>query len=253
MLFAGRQATYPPPDVMDAGLENRRLPGGGYMVEREQLRVSDTDRQTAVDGLRRAHDEGRLDLDEYDRRMASAYGAVTFADLDRLFLDLPRPRTPGYDGPFASATYPPPYPAYPQPYGYGAMPAPPAYGRYPQPAGPIGQVRSTGLQVLLFIVTFGIWSLVYFFQTHEEMKRHTGEGVGGVIALLINIFAGVASPYLLSHEVGRLYEREGRPRPVSALTGLWFFPGMLILIGPLVWFIQTNSALNDYWRSMGAR
>jgi hypothetical protein len=28
---------------------------------------------------------------------------------------------------------------------------------------------------------------------------------------------------------------------------------MLILVGPLVWFIQTNSALNDYWRSVGAR
>jgi hypothetical protein len=227
------------------------------MVEREQLRVSDTDRQTAVDALRRAHDEGRLELDEYDRRLADAFAAVTFADLDRLFTDLPRPRTAGYDGPFAVASYPPPYgapyPAYPPPYGYGAMPAPPAYGRYPQPAGPIGQVRSTGLQILLFIVTLGIWGFFYFFQTHEEMKRHTGEGLGGVIALLINIFAGIASPYLLSHEVGQLYERRGWPRPVSALTGLWFFPGMLILVGPLVWFIQTNSALNDYWRSVGAR
>jgi hypothetical protein len=223
------------------------------MVEREQLRVSDTDRQTAVDALRRAHDDGRLDLAEYDGRMAAAYGAVTFADLDRLFLDLPRPRPAGYDGPFAAASYPPQYPAYPQPYGYGAMPAPPAYARAPQPAGPSGQVRSTGLQILLFLVTFGIWGFIYFFQTHEEMKRHTGEGLGGVIALLINIFAGIASPYLLSHEVGQLYERRGWPRPVSATTGLWFFPGMLILVGPLVWFIQTNSALNDYWRSVGAR
>src|SRR3954447_18974036 len=101
------------------------------MVEREQLRVSDTDRQTAVDGLRQAHDDGRLDLEEYDRRVASAYGAVTFADLDRLFLDLPRPRAPGYDGPFASPSYP--YPAQPQPFGYGAMPAPPADGRYLEP------------------------------------------------------------------------------------------------------------------------
>jgi hypothetical protein len=26
----------------------------------------------------------------------------------------------------------------------------------------------------------------------------------------------------------------------------------LILVGPFVWFIQTNNALNDYWRSVGA-
>jgi len=223
------------------------------MVEREQLRVSDADRQAAVDRLRRAHDEGRLDLEEYDRRLAAAYGSVTFADPDRLFTDLPGPRAYGYAGPFPAGAYPPPYPAYPQPYGFGAMPAPPASERHLQPTGPIGQVRGTGLQILLFVVTFGIWGFVYYFQTHEEMKRHTGQGIGGVVALLLSIFVGMASPYLLSHEVGGLYERRGWPRPVSALTGLWFFPGMLLLVGPLVWFIQTNSALNDYWRSVGAR
>ena len=40
---------------------------------------------------------------------------------------------------------------------------------------------------------------------------------------------------------------------MSGLTGLWYFPGMLILIGPIVWFVKTNGALNNYWRSMGAR
>ena len=59
------------------------------MVERSALRVSDNERQAAVDRLRLAHDEGRLDLDEYDRRLAAAYSSVTYADLDRLFLDLP--------------------------------------------------------------------------------------------------------------------------------------------------------------------
>ena len=59
------------------------------MVERSALRVSDNERQAAVDRLRLAHDEGRLDLDEYDRRLAAAYASVTYGDLDRLFLDLP--------------------------------------------------------------------------------------------------------------------------------------------------------------------
>ena len=40
--------------------------------------------------------------------------------------------------------------------------------------------------------------------------------------------------------------------PVSAATGLWYFPGMLILIGPIIWFVKTNGALNDYWKSQGA-
>jgi hypothetical protein len=29
--------------------------------------------------------------------------------------------------------------------------------------------------------------------------------------------------------------------------------GWLILVGPLVWLIKTNGALNAYWRSVGAR
>ena len=84
------------------------------------------------------------------------------------------------------------------------------------------------------------------------MKRHSGEGIGGVHRARGGLFANfVASPFLLSHEVGGLYERSGRRRPVSALTGLWFFPGIFLLVGPLIWFVLTNRALNDYWR--GAR
>jgi hypothetical protein len=28
---------------------------------------------------------------------------------------------------------------------------------------------------------------------------------------------------------------------------------LLLLAGPFVWFVKTNNALNDYWRSYGAR
>ena len=140
-----------------------------------------------------------------------------------------------------------------QPPGYGMMPGAPVHAQYAQPTGPIGQVRSTGLQILLFFVTFGIWSFVYYFQTHEEMKKHSGEGIGGVLALVLSFFVGIVSPYLLSHEVGGLYERRGQQKPVSAVTALWFFPGAFILVGPFIWFIKTNNALNDYRRSLGAR
>ena len=134
------------------------------------------------------------------------------------------------------------------------MPGVPAYAQYAQPQGPIGQIRPTGLTILLFFVTLGIWGFVYYYQIHEEMKRHTGEGLGGVLALVVAIiFAASSSPYLLSHEVGRLYERRGQAKPVSAITGLWFFPGIFILVGPFIWFVQTNDALNEYWESLGAR
>jgi Domain of unknown function (DUF1707) len=59
------------------------------MAERRELRVSDQDRQGAAERLRAAHDEGRLDFSEYDRRLADAYSSVTYGDLDKLFVDLP--------------------------------------------------------------------------------------------------------------------------------------------------------------------
>ena len=138
---------------------------------------------------------------------------------------------------------------------YGEMP-----GRYPvdpyapaTPYTPVGRTRSTGLAMVLFVVTFGIYGLYWYFVTHEEMKRHSGQGLGGGIALLIAVFVGIASPFLVSNEVGDLYARRGQSRPVSAVTGLWVMPGAFLLVLPIVWFVKTNGALNAYWRSVGAQ
>jgi Domain of unknown function (DUF1707) len=62
------------------------------MVDRRTLRVSDAERQAVADRLLVAMTEGRLDLDEYDRRLAEAYQAVRYEDLDRLLADLPTRR-----------------------------------------------------------------------------------------------------------------------------------------------------------------
>jgi len=59
------------------------------MTEQRELRASDGDRQAAAERLRAAHDEGRLGFAEYDDRLAAAYSAVTYGDLERLFADLP--------------------------------------------------------------------------------------------------------------------------------------------------------------------
>jgi Domain of unknown function (DUF4234) len=166
----------------------------------------------------------------------------------------PAPPPPGPQQPtppFPQYGYEQQPPSYPSGYAGQPMPNVPAYAQYAQPQGPIGQMRPTGMIILLFFVTLGIWSFIYYYQTHEEMKRHSGEGLGGVIALLIAIFFGIINPFLLSNEVGNLYRRRGQEPPVTALTALWFFPGIFILVGPFIWFIQTNRALNEYWQSLG--
>lgn len=153
--------------------------------------------------------------------------------------------------------YRPPPPAG-SPSSYGAQPPSP-YGGYGAPAtygapggAPLGKVRGTGVCIVLAIVTFGIYSLYWYFKTHEEMKQHSGQGVGGGVALILALFVGFVMPYLTASEVGGLYKRRGQEPPVSGLTGLWYFPGMFILVGPIVWFVKTNGALNRYWESLGA-
>jgi hypothetical protein len=146
-------------------------------------------------------------------------------------------------------------PQYGQPQ-YAPVPVHQSHGYPPVPvqSGPIGKVRSTWAVIGLSLITFGIYGLVYYFSVHEEMKRHSGEGVGGAIGLVLALFTlGLVTPFLLPNEVGNLYARQGRPRPVTATTGLWMLLGSFILIGPLVWLIKTNGALNAYWRSVGAR
>ena len=114
------------------------------------------------------------------------------------------------------------------PTGYGAPPT--AYGTPPatvpswsEPTGdgPIGQIRRTGISILLFAVTLGIYSYVYNYKVHKEMQQHSHRGLGGGIALLLTFVAGIAMPFVTPAEVGSLFTRRGEKAPVSGWTGLW--------------------------------
>lgn len=56
---------------------------------RDDMRAADSDRQLIADELKKALDEGRLDLAEYDERLQKAYAAKTYGDLKGLLDDLP--------------------------------------------------------------------------------------------------------------------------------------------------------------------
>ncbi|MGH3498098.1 MAG: DUF4234 domain-containing protein [Nocardioidaceae bacterium] len=156
-----------------------------------------------------------------------------------------------YDHPEAFATAPAQgHAAPPVPAGYSEQPM--QYGYVPA-AGPVGRTRDTGVCILLAFVTLGIYPLVWFYQVHTEMKRHSNDGLGGGVAVLLALFVGIVMPYLTSAEIGGMYRRRGLHEPVGGATGLWYFPGAILLVGPLVWFVKTNGALNAYWRSLGAR
>jgi hypothetical protein len=57
-----------------------------------KMRAADADRDRVAELLTTGYVEGRLTKDEYDARLESALSARTYADLDRVVIDLPRPR-----------------------------------------------------------------------------------------------------------------------------------------------------------------
>jgi hypothetical protein len=72
--------------------------------ERGKLRAADSDRDQIAELLNVAFTEGRLSKDDYDSRLALAFSARTYADLDEIVTDLPVPPVP--DDPRAAAAIP---------------------------------------------------------------------------------------------------------------------------------------------------
>ena len=116
--------------------------------------------------------------------------------------------------------------------------------------GPIGETRSIGLSILWFVLTLGIYSFYWVYKTQEEIKRYSGNGVGGVVGLVIFILIAPVTFFVVPSEVRYMYDDlDGDKSPVRGIYGLWF---LLPIVGHVIWFVQVQGALNRYWESKGA-
>jgi hypothetical protein len=138
----------------------------------------------------------------------------------------------------------------------GAAPPPPAYAPMAPPMGdvrptfgPAGKVRNIGTCILLAIVTLGIYTYVWVWLTQDETKRHSGDGLGGPLGFVIYLVVSPVTFFLVPYEVSQMMARAGQQSRVGVWHGLWV---LLPIVGPIVWFIQVQGELNDYWRSVGA-
>ena len=113
----------------------------------------------------------------------------------------------------------------------------------------VGTVRSVGLTIVVTIVTFGIWTLVWSYKNGEEVQQYRGDGLGGVLYLILTLVFYPVTMFLLGDEVEKMFKAEGEISPINALWGLWF---LLPIIGMFVWYIRIQRALNDFWTARGA-
>jgi uncharacterized protein DUF4234 len=116
-------------------------------------------------------------------------------------------------------------------------------------SGALGQRRGPWFVALIGIVTLGIYWIYWYYKTGEEVKRYSGEGLGGILWLVIALVIGIVMWFVTPSEVGNLYGREGKDKPVSGKTGFWM---LLPLVGYFVWTIKVQGALNRFWESKGA-
>jgi hypothetical protein len=116
--------------------------------------------------------------------------------------------------------------------------------------GPVGETRSIGLSILWFIITLGFYGWYWVYKTQEEVKQYSGNGLGGVLGLVIWILIPPVTFFVVPAEVRWMYEDlDGGRSPVRGIHGLWF---LLPIIGSIIWFVQVQGALNRYWESKGA-
>ena len=64
----------------------------------------------------------------------------------------------------------------------------------PRNTGPLGRSRGVLFVILISIVTFGIYWLYWLYKSHEEIKEHSGQGIGGVLGLVIGILLPSSPP-----------------------------------------------------------
>ena len=117
----------------------------------------------------------------------------------------------------------------------------------PGNTGQLGQPRGVGFGILMYIVTFGVYSLYWVYKTQEEMKQHTGEGLGGVLGLVVWLLVNPVTAFVIPSEIGKMYKKDGQEPPFTGWTGLWLFPGAILLVPAIVWFVKVQRALNRYW------
>jgi RND superfamily putative drug exporter len=102
---------------------------------------------------------------------------------------------------------------------------------------------SAGFHVVLFVITLGLYGWYWVYRTHRDAKRQTGQGLGGVLGLLLWIVLLPVSAFVIPSEVRRTYEKADREAPVSGRTGLWLFPFGVLIVPAIVWFVKIHRAL----------
>jgi RND superfamily putative drug exporter len=100
--------------------------------------------------------------------------------------------------------------------------------------------------IVLFVVTLGIYGLFWAYKTHKAIKQRTGDGLGRFLGVVVWFFLWPVSVFVIPAEIGRMYKRAGKEAPVSGWTGLWAYPGIVLIVPAIIWFVKVHHALDRF-------
>ena len=61
--------------------------------------------------------------------------------------------------------------------------------------------------------------MFWTYRTNEDLKKYNGDGLGGVLGVVIYLLLSVVLMFTIPNEVKNMYERDGRESPVSRRSG----------------------------------
>ncbi len=134
------------------------------------LRAADTDREAVATALGQHMASGRLTVAEYEERLAQAYAAKTYGDLDALTADLPAPAAAGNSRPVdaeQAPALPPPGTAVCGPARYQAVPPLTGpwgwHGRGAEHSWRAWLATSATVLVVYLAISLASWEFHYFW------------------------------------------------------------------------------------------
>jgi hypothetical protein len=87
-------------------------------------------------------------------------------------------------------------------------------------------------------------------RTHDDLQKYDGDGLGGVVGLILGLLVQAAVLFTIPHEIEKMYQREGHQSPVTTLWGPVVPAADHRAVRPVP---KAQSALNDFWTSKGVR
>ena len=110
----------------------------------------------------------------------------------------------------------------------------------------MGKKRNPVVVLLLSIITFGIYFLVWYYKSNEELKTVSGEDYASLLWTLLFILPliGLISVWKFAKHIETVEKKKGMAQPRGAIVT---FLMMAIPLVNIIGLVLTQAEINKIW------